>query len=251
MAVATLAIVVGCSAPAPKVEAPPTAPAPQGADPPAQPPEQLPVPTPEDRAAAARKRLEGLDLRSQSDLSAAIAAFTTAASLDPTNLNGLVLLGWTLHLDGQSDRAIATLQQALERDPDHIPALNALGIAYLVAGDLAAAVATHTRAVEGDPNNEIAFYNLSLAYERLQQFDRAIATAERAAQLEPTNPHPWVALSLAHWSDGNGEAAQQHYRQAIALDGRYGSSGYLDHLIQAGFAPEQVTRVRALSADLR
>ncbi|MEO0948871.1 MAG: hypothetical protein AAFY11_12140, partial [Cyanobacteria bacterium J06641_5] len=76
------------------------------------------------------------------------------------------------------------------------------------------------------------------------------ATAIRATELEPGNPHPWVALALAHWSNGEIPQAQQQYRQAIALDSRYRAASYLEHLLQAGFAPAQVDRTRSLLAAL-
>ncbi len=250
-ATALLAIgALGCSPsarlePAAPPEADPEIPAAAVAPPP--PP---PAPSPAEVTAAAQKRIEGLESRSRGDLSAAIAAFEEALALDPTHLNGAVILGWTLHLDGQRERATAVLSAATARDPDFVPALNALGIVYLVAGNLDAAVTTHSRAAELDATNEIAFYNLSLAYEGLGQLDRAIAAARRATELEPGNPHPWVALALAHWSNRDGESAREFYRQAIALDGRYRSADYLAHLRAAGFSPEQVSRSRALLAAL-
>lgn len=253
--IAAIAILLaaGCTppSPAPVPQSPPTASIPEPTVPtaPAE-PEVEPEVAPEEIAAAAQKRLQGLEARGRGDRTGAIAAFEAAVNLDPTNLNGLVLLGWTLHLDGRGDRAIAVLKEALTLDADHIPALNALGIAYLVTGNLDAAVAAHTRAADLDSQNEIAFYNLSLAYERLQQFDRAIAMATRATELEPGNPHPWVALALAHWSAGDIPQAQQQYRQAIALDGRYRTPAYLNHLAEAGFAPDQIDRTRSLLATL-
>jgi tetratricopeptide (TPR) repeat protein len=193
-----------------------------------------------DTATAGRYRQEGLNFRQAGDMAGAIAALKIASALDPQNVDSHVILGWTQHLAGNRSAAAKTLQAALRQDNDYVPALNALGIVYLVDGQLDAAVATHTRAAELKPDNEIAHYNLSLAYERLEQFDQAISHGQTATELEPGNPHPWVALALAYWSSGDQAQAEANYRQALRLDGRYTSQGYLDHLEQAGFSQEQI-----------
>lgn len=199
-----------------------------------------------DAATAARYRQEGLAFRQQGDFERAIATLKIAAALDPRNPEGQVLLGWTQHLAGFAAPAVDALQTALHHNPDHVPALNALGIVYLVSGQLDAAVETHRRAAILKPNNEIAHYNLSLAYQRLGQQEQAIAEAQTATELEPGNPHPWVALALAYWSAGDRAQAIANYRQALALDGRYSSRAYLDHLEQAGFSPDQIAATEAI-----
>ena len=198
------------------------------------------VPSPANIAAAAKQRQLGLELRSGGQLTEAISAFQQGVELDPTNPNGHVILGWTLHLAGQPDAAIAALKAALARDADFVPALNALGIVYLVDGQLEAAIDTHLQAIDRQADNEIAFYNLSLAYQRLEQSDLAVMHARRATELEPANPHPWVALAIALRSQGAREAAGRAYARAIQLDSRYGESSFLGHLSQAGFSSAQI-----------
>ncbi len=204
-----------------------------------------------DPQTAERYRQQGLAYRQQGDLERAIAALKIAAALDPQNPNSSVILGWTQHLAGYRAPAAEALQAALRQNPDNVPALNALGIVYLVDGQLDAAVATHIRAADLQPGNEIAHYNLSLAYERLGQANQAIAQAQTATELEPGNPHPWVALALAYWANGDQAAAEAPYRQALGLDGGYGSREYLNHLEQAGFSPEQIETTEAIRQRVR
>ncbi|MEL6321057.1 MAG: tetratricopeptide repeat protein [Cyanobacteria bacterium J06626_14] len=199
-----------------------------------------PLPSPEEKAQASTLRGDGLALRNQGRLEESIAALQQSVDLDPTHLDGYVILGWTQHLNGQRDAAQTTLKQAIARDAEHIPALNALGIVYLVDGQLEQAVQTHTQALELNPKNEIAAYNLSLAYQRLQQYTAAIEHAILATELEPYNPHPWVALAIAQDGAGDVAASEDAYRRALLLDGRYRYSTYLDHLEQAGFSGEQI-----------
>ena len=205
-----------------------------------------PTPSPAQIAEANRLRQQGLQFREQGEYAAAIAALEQSTQLDPTQLSGYVILGWTLHLDQQPLKARQVLKSALRQDPHHVPALNALGIVYLVHGQLRAAVATHQLAAQIQLDNEIAHYNLSLAYHRLQRYDAAIAHAQTATQLEPENPHPWVALAIAHGAKQNAELAQQAYQRAINLDHRYRDSDFLNHLEQAGFSPAQLLATQTL-----
>ena len=197
---------------------------------------------------ASEYRALGLSYRAAAKYSEAIAALQKAVELEPQNLSGRVLLGWTQHLAGQKEAAAESLIQVLYRDPHSIPALNALGIVYLVSGKLNAAIFIHSWAATLEPKNEIAYYNLSLAFERLQSYEPAINTAKRAAQLEPSNPHPLVALSLAYWQSGERSAAQAAYRQAYNLDARYRDRIFLNHLKQAGFSQQQIETTKQILA---
>lgn len=187
-------------------------------------------------------RQQGLAYRQQERYPEAIAALTRAVELDPQNISGRVVLGWTQHRAGQSTAAATTLLDAFYLNPFNVPTSNALGIVYLVGGNLSAAITTHTWAALLKPDNEIAHYNLSLALERIGQYDLAVATAKEAARLEPTNPHPLIALALAHWGNQDRALAQQTFRWAIDLDGRYGDARFLTYLNEAGFSPEQIQR---------
>jgi len=191
----------------------------------------------------------GITYRDQGDFPASIAAFQKAVDLDPKNLEGRINLGWTLHLAKRDRQAAQVLEQTIPYDPYNVQTFNALGIVYLVNDDLAAAALTHTWASWLDPTNEIPHYNLSLAYQRLQKFPWAIASAQKAAQLEPDNPHPWVALAIAQWENDR-PSALESYRQAIALDGRYGDREFLEYLNEAGFSPEQIQLSQKILAAL-
>jgi Flp pilus assembly protein TadD len=202
-------------------------------------------------ATAEQLRQTGLNYRQQERYPEAIAALKQAVALDPQNVSGRVLLGWTQHRAGQEAEATETLEQTLALNPFEVTNLNALGIVHLVSGRLPAAIVTHGWAALLKPENEIAHYNLSLGFERLGQYNWAIATAKTAAKLEPSNPHPLVALALAHWGNGDRALAQQVYRQAIGVDGRYGDSGFLNYLNEAGFSADQIQRSKQVLQSSR
>nr|ADN14156.1 TPR repeat-containing protein [Gloeothece verrucosa PCC 7822] len=203
-------------------------------------------PTAEQIKAASSYRLKGLEYRSQQRYTEAIQAFYRAVDLDPQNISGRVLLGWTLHLAGREPEAITELKKTLSFDANNVAALNALGIVYLVSGNLPLAVETHHRAIKLKADNEIAHYNLSLAYHLLKNYEQGIIHGKEATVLEPENPHPWVALALVYWEKGDKLLAQQTYQKAINLDGRYRESWFLGHLKEAGFSSGQIQQVEKI-----
>lgn len=210
----------------------------------------LTVLSPASAQSAAEYRQQGLSLREQERYPEAIAALQKSVELEPENLSGRVMLGWTEHKAGQQAAATTTLLEALKLNPFEVPTLNALGIVYLVDGKLDHAIATHAWAAMLKPNNEIAYYNLSVAFERIQQYDWAIAAAKEAAKLEPSNPHPPVAQAIAHWGNGEYQQAQALFQQAIALDPRYTDSMFLTYLDEAGFSTEQIQKSQKVLASL-
>lgn len=202
-------------------------------------------------ATAEQLRQTGLSFRQQERYPEAIAALKQAVALEPKNIPGRVLLGWTQHRAGQELEATRTLEETFSLNPFEVPTLNALGIVHLVSDRLPAAIATHGWAALLKADNEVAHYNLSLAFERLGQYNWAISTAQTAASLEPNNPHPLVALAIAHWGNGNRPLAQQAYRQALAVDGRYGDSAFLNYLNEAGFSVDQIQRSKLVLQNSR
>lgn len=185
-------------------------------------------------------RIQGLNYRQQEKYPEAIEQLTKAVALEPNNIAGRVILGWTQHRAKQPGAATQTLVETFYRQPFDVPNLNALGIVHLVNNRLPEAVLTHSWAIAIKPDNEIAHYNLSLAMERLEQYPWAVSNALVASKLEPTNPHPLIALSIAHWGAGDRPQALQALQQALSLDGRYAQAEFLNYLGEAGFSPPQI-----------
>ena len=204
------------------------------------------IPTSADRKESQKYRQLGLKSRQQGNYTKAIQFLEKAANLDPSNLSGQILLGWTLHLAEKETEATEVLQKVLEQDANNLQALNALGIVYLVSGNLENAVKTHQKAVSLNPKNEIAHYNLALAYQRLQKWDLALIHANQATQLEPNNPHTWVAIALVYWDKGDKNQAKKMYNRAINLDSRYRQSAFLSDLKLAGFSADQIQLTRKI-----
>ncbi len=195
---------------------------------------------------AEQLRQLGLDYRAQERYPEAIAALEKAVTLEPQNISGRVLLGWTQHRAGMTEAAAVTLLDTFYRNPFDVPNLNALGIVYLVDNRLSQAVAAHAWSVVLKPDNKIGYYNLSLSMERLGNYEWAQSAAQEAHKLEPTNPHPLIALALAQWQSGERNQARQSWQRAIALNGSYGTAAGLPSLKTAGFSPDQISRLTPL-----
>ncbi len=202
-----------------------------------------------DQRAADEYRQLGLSYRKQERLDEAIAALQKSINLDPQNLDGRIILGWTQHLAKKDEAAAASLWEAIYISPTALQAFNAIGIVYLVRGDLSQAVVLHSWAAILKVNNEIAHYNLSLAYQRLKQYDLAIAYAQKAIELEPSNPHPFVALAIAQWAAGDRPNAKKIFREAIGVDARYRSPEFLNFLNEAGFSADQIQTAKQVLAS--
>lgn len=205
--------------------------------------------SPEDRRAADEYRQLGLTYRKQERLDEAIASLQKAVMLDPQNLDGRIILGWTEHLAKKDKAAASSLWEAIYISPTSLQAFNAIGIVYLVRGDLPQSVVLHTWAAMLKTDNEIAHYNLSLAYQRLKQYDLAIAYAQKAIELEPNNPHPFVAHAIAQWTSGDQSKAKKIFREAIGVDARYRSPDFLNFLNEAGFSNEQIQTAKLVLAS--
>ncbi len=201
-----------------------------------------------DKRAAEEYRQTGLAYRRQERFDDAIAALQKSVALDPNNLDGRIILGWTQHLSKKDDDAATSLWEAIYLSPTSLQAFNAIGIVYLVRGDLPQSVVLHSWAALLKADNEIAHYNLSLAYQRLKQYDLAIAYSQKAIELEPNNPHPFVANAIAQWTSGDQTSAKKTFRQAIGVDSRYRNPEFLNFLNEAGFSNEQIQTAKQVLA---
>jgi tetratricopeptide (TPR) repeat protein len=202
-----------------------------------------------DKRAAEEYRQMGLAYRQQERFDDAITALQKSVALDPSNLDGRIILGWTQHLSKKDDDAAASLWEAIYLSPTSLQAFNAIGIVYLVRGDLPQSVVLHSWAAMLKADNEIAHYNLSLSYQRLKQYDLAIAYAQKAIALEPNNPHPFVASAIAQWTSGDQARAKKTFRDAIGVDPRYRSPEFLNFLNEAGFSNEQIQTAKQVLAS--
>jgi tetratricopeptide (TPR) repeat protein len=154
------------------------------------------------------------------------------------------------------EEAIELLQQLLAREPDSAPAWCLLAQAQLGVGDAYAALDAAGHAIALEPDEEWPHRLRSIAFEQLgvtdsaigaareaarvgpyswrahsglatalvikRDLDEAWAAAERGAALAPHEPDTHYALGLVANARGNHREAEEHFRQALALNPQHG-----------------------------
>jgi tetratricopeptide (TPR) repeat protein len=118
--------------------------------------------------------------------------------------------------------------------PPKAIALNASGARALAEGDLSTAEARLSVALEYSPRFVEAWVNLGQVEMRRGNFDQARRDLQHARDLNQDIPAPHHALGLLADSEGRGEDAERHYRDALRVD--------------PGFAPARANLARLLFA---
>lgn len=113
-------------------------------------------------------------------LNAAIAALSTAVSLDPKLTEAHNLLGVAYDKKGFADRAKDSYERAVKIEPQDPETLNNLGFSLYQNGNYRAAVDRLKRAAKIAPTDEAILNNLGLALCRLGKFDEAYKSFARA-----------------------------------------------------------------------
>jgi tetratricopeptide (TPR) repeat protein len=85
------------------------------------------------------------------------------------------------------DKAIADYTQAINLEPTNAPIYFRRGNAYYGKGNYDQAIADYTKAIRLEPDNTRAYYNRSLAYSAKGDCDRAIADWEAMLKIYPNN----------------------------------------------------------------
>jgi arylsulfatase A-like enzyme/tetratricopeptide (TPR) repeat protein len=114
----------------------------------------------------------------------AVASFSRAVSLDPTNASYLVNLGNAHRAAGQLDQAADAYRKALDRDSTLADAANGIGVVLVQQKRAADAVEYFEQAIRQDGAFGEAQLNLGIALQESGQRDRAIAQYRTVEQLK-------------------------------------------------------------------
>jgi tetratricopeptide (TPR) repeat protein len=123
--------------------------------------------------------------------------------------------------EGDYDRAIALFTRAIELDPSDVFAYDERGWTKLAKGDHKEAVPDFTRAIELDPTWHWAYGGRGQA-QRLEGYhDGAILDFTRAIELEPSYAFAYTERGYARFAQGDYDGATADYARAIELDPSY------------------------------
>jgi tetratricopeptide (TPR) repeat protein len=134
---------------------------------------------------------------------------------DPTNLEGLVLMGNALAGLKDFDGAISEIEEAIDQDPKQTLWYANLGLIQMANENIAAARDTFERAVKADPKSLLAHTALANFYWSQKQFPNAEAELKRAYELDPKSAPLLKALATFYVGTRN-PGQVEHYLSELA-----------------------------------
>jgi tetratricopeptide (TPR) repeat protein len=137
---------------------------------------------------------QGLDLeQTGAPVAEVIAAYSTAAEIDPTSAGALVNLG-TVYFNAKDWRqAEQYYRQAVEVDPAYALAHFNLGNLYDERGDRTAALNHYLSAIKIHPRYADAHYNIALLYQSMGQPLKAVRHWKSYLTMDPGSA--WAAIA--------------------------------------------------------
>ncbi|HEX4709162.1 MAG TPA: aspartyl protease family protein [Phenylobacterium sp.] len=161
--------------------------------------------TPELTSVASAKTAAEFQRRGQAsaarqEFSAAIADFTRAIEIEPTEGTHYHSRAMARLSNGQPVLAMADLDQALKYKPDDVPALVARGQHYVATRDLVRARADFEAAMKLSPDNTDLPVEIGLAYAEGGAFDTAIQQFDAWVSAHPKAADLAQVLSMRCWT---------------------------------------------------
>jgi tetratricopeptide (TPR) repeat protein len=166
----------------------------------------------------------GIAYRAKGDNDSAIADYSKVVELKPRDAVAYNNRGIAYRAKGDNDSAIADHSKAIDIDPELASAYNNRGIAHRAKGDNDAAIADHTKAIDIDPEIAGAYYNRALAYRAKGDNDRAIEDATTTIDINPRHAGVYFNRGLAHAAKGNHDRAIADYTKAIEINPKHDSA---------------------------
>jgi tetratricopeptide (TPR) repeat protein len=147
--------------------------------------------------------LTGATIDNTKNYQQAIADYTAATNLDPTNALAYFQRGIVHYRMKNYEQAIADFTQAITLDNDYLDAYINLGIAYAEGKqDYGRAIFYFGRAKEKNPQYAPSYYNLAVGYAALTPKDSSLTNAYYQKA---------IALDRQYESDHYKDLSQQHY----------------------------------------
>jgi len=159
------------------------------------------------------------------DMEAAEAeeAYRNVLALQPDYFAAAINLASAVQMRGAVDEAVGLLKGVLSTDPGSTEAANALGNLLTKMGHLDGAVAVFRSALDAHPNDVVTLCNLAMAQAESQP-RIACGLFLQALKYAPEMAVAWNGLGTARLACEDLPAAEQAFRQALALRPGYGDA---------------------------
>ena len=140
-------------------------------------------------------------------------------AIDPSAVNGYLLLSNIALHDRHYDEAIAFNEKALAAAPNSSGVAALLGRALAYVGRPKEAVQLIRRAIRLNPYPPGSYWQWEgIAYHSLQQYDQAIGAFKRAIARNPKSPIPLAWLALTYADMGRMDEARAAAKEVIEVD---------------------------------
>src|SRR5215831_20303797 len=126
-----------------------------------------------------------VEYANKGDYDRAIADFSSAIHLDPTDADTYNDRGAAWLAKGENDRAFADFSEAIRLNPTDPYYYNNRGSSWQLKGENDRAIVDYNEAIRLNPKYAAAFYRRGIAWTDKGDYDRAIADHSAAIRLNP------------------------------------------------------------------
>jgi tetratricopeptide (TPR) repeat protein len=162
-------------------------------------------------------RCRGDALLGRHEYEQALAAYSEALALHPSDPLALHGRGLAAYGKGDLDQALADIDAALRIKPETPTALNNRGLVRLARGDAIAAIADFDTAAQLAPGFAVVRYNRGRAYDQAGATDQALADYDAAIRSDPGFAKAYKARGDALGRRGDRDGALANYDAAIRI----------------------------------
>ncbi len=147
----------------------------------------------------------------------AIADFTRAINIDPTNPEAYNNKGMYFTENGQLDSALIYLDKAIALKPNSYEAIYNKGNTYAKAGDFNKAIALYNDAIKVNPEYTDAILNLGNSYAALKDYTNALKYFKMVEQADPNNVKVVFNIGITYRFLGDEANASVYFAKAEKL----------------------------------
>lgn len=159
--------------------------------------------------------------KNDSRISQQVAFYEGLVSKESNNVENRVNLGYSYHLDGQSDKAVKQLLIAIDLDKKNVGAYFNLGLVYNDEKRYDDALKQSKKAVELAPKDYKGYLLEGMVYRKLKMYKDSLASLEEANKLMPVNNDIIFEIGRVAEDQGKIEDAEVLYKQALSYDPLY------------------------------
>ncbi len=173
-----------------------------------------------DRAARAETKAlqEGISAFEARRFEAADAAFRKAAEQDEYDYRPVLYQLRILIETGRSAEAVAPLRDLAAENPLELEVLLFLGIAQEKSAALDEAQQTFQHILQDDPQQSVALLHVGLIANARRAWRDALVPLRTLVKIEPGNADAWLQLGIAQANLEQWPAADQSFRQVLAVN---------------------------------